>query len=244
MLLHFEEGHMRDNYVGDVGDFYKYSLLRRITGHTDPSAPKQRLGVVWYLYPDPCKETDGLHLDYLSEQKRDKFRPQDPELYDALAQLIQDDARSVQEVERRAILPADTRFYATPLSFAGQEKGTKAAIEQRNTYRQQWLEDALKATEGCDMVFFDPDNGLEVKSTAFHHDKGAKFTFYRELLPFWERGQSLVIYQHKNMHESAEMQIRNRTAELKAHLPGAVNVEHMYYPSYGGRIFFMCHPEG
>jgi len=197
---------MRDNYVGDVGDFYKYALLRRLCGHTDVSQPKRKLGVVWYLYPDPCKETDGLHLDYLNEDKREKFRPVDPELYDALEQLVQEDARSVREVERRAILPRDTCYYAVPLSFSGQEKGAQAAIESRIRYREQWLQGALTATEGCDLVFFDPDNGLEVKSTAYHHDKGAKFAFYRELLPFWERGQSLVIYQHRNRHETAEEQ--------------------------------------
>lgn len=233
---------MRDNYVGDVGDFYKYSLLRKLTGHTDPSVSKRRLGVVWYLYPDPCKETDGLHLDYLSEKKRDKFRPTDPELYDALAQLVQDGARSVQEVQRRAILPPDTCFYATPLSFAEQKKGTREAIDQRIRYREQWLQGALDATKDCDIVFFDPDNGLEVKSTAFHQDKGAKFTFYRELLPFWERGQSLVIYQHKNMHETPEKQIQGRIEELQTNLPNANLINSFKYPAYGGRIFFLITP--
>ena len=42
---------MQNQYVGDIGDFGKYGLLRAISG--DPL----RLGVVWYLFPDePPKE--------------------------------------------------------------------------------------------------------------------------------------------------------------------------------------------
>ncbi len=226
---------MRDNYVGDVGDFYKYGLLRGL-------AKGQKLGVVWYLYPDPCKETDGLHLDFLSEKLRPKFEPCDPELYAKLQALVAENGRSVHEVERRAILPANTCFYTTPLSFSGQKKGTKEAIEDRKKYREQWLKGALDATKECDLVFFDPDNGLETKSVAFHQDKGAKFTFYRELLPFWQRGQSLVIYQHKNLHETAAAQIQNRIMELSHFLPEA-QIEHIYFSSYGGRIFFVVYRE-
>jgi hypothetical protein len=109
----------------------------------------------------------------------------------------------------------------------------------RLAHRRQWLEGALKTTEGCDLVFFDPDNGLEVQSTKAHQDKGPKFVFYDELKPFWQRGQSLVIYQHKNMHQKADVQIAERKAELKEQLGFNGEVEAHYFPKFGGRIFFV-----
>lgn len=227
---------MRDNYVGDVGDFYKYSLLRQLCGATG-GGPKRKLGVVWYLYPDPCKDTDGLHLAYLSPQKREEYRAADPELYDKLSQLIADDARSVAEVRKRNLLPKGTAFFEEPLSLSHLPKGTKAATEQRLEHRRAWLERALKATKDCDIVFFDPDNGLEVASVKPHQDKGPKYTFYDELLPFWQRGQSLVIYQHKNMHQTAEVQIAERKRELAERLGYEGEIEAFYYPKWGGRVF-------
>lgn len=230
---------MRDNYVGDVGDFYKYGLLRYLTGQTaNDSLSPLKFGVIWYLYPDPCKDTDGLHLDYLGDKLRDRFRPCDPQLYDALGKLVASNRRSVLEVQKRGILPATTDFFAEPLSFAGLPKGTRAAIDERLLYRQRWLNRALAATENADIIFCDPDNGLETKSTAIHQDKGAKFCFYEELAPFWQRGQSLIIYQHKNLHQTAAVQIANRTAELYKQFGGEAT-ESVYFPAYGGRIFFL-----
>lgn len=40
---------MQDRYVGDIGDFGKYGLLRALCAH-DLS-----LGVVWYLVPDESR---------------------------------------------------------------------------------------------------------------------------------------------------------------------------------------------
>ena len=44
---------MQDRYVGDVGDFGKYGLLRALCGGD------LTLGVVWYLYPDEEANNDG-----------------------------------------------------------------------------------------------------------------------------------------------------------------------------------------
>ena len=37
---------MQDRYVGDIGDFVKYALLRVVTGES-------KLGVAWYLCSAP-----------------------------------------------------------------------------------------------------------------------------------------------------------------------------------------------
>lgn len=231
---------MRNNYVGDVGDFYKYGLLRYLAGQTaDDSSESLKLGVVWYLYVEPCRETDGLHLDYLNAKLQNKFRHYDPALYDSLNALITKNNRSVQEVQSQELLPVGTDYFAEPLSFSGMPKGTPTAINKRLEYRSEWLHRAMEVTEHAEIIFADPDNGLEIPSTAKHHDKGAKFCFYDELQEFWKRGQSLIIYQHKNLHQTADAQIKTRIAELAKYLPDA-QIEHLYFPSYGGRIFFIA----
>ena len=48
---------MQNQYVGDIGDFGKYGLLREIFGR--PEVPESgcglRLGVAWYLSPDGAR---------------------------------------------------------------------------------------------------------------------------------------------------------------------------------------------
>ena len=65
-------------YVGDVGDFVKYALLRAIRG-------TKRLGVAWYLHPNAGPAGDGRHTAHL--QNPDEWRHLDAELFDALTGL-------------------------------------------------------------------------------------------------------------------------------------------------------------
>jgi hypothetical protein len=68
------------------------------------------------------------------------------------------------------------------------------------------LSKALRSTSDCDLVYFDPDNGIETKSVPLHSPKSGKYIFWDELMPFWERGQSLLIYHHLNRTAPIERQ--------------------------------------
>ena len=76
---------MRDEFIGDVGDYYKYSLLRGLTG-----CGGLKLGVVWYYNNDPIKNNHGNHLAFLENEKRREFIGCDLGLYDALLKLYLD----------------------------------------------------------------------------------------------------------------------------------------------------------
>jgi hypothetical protein len=232
---------MRNNYVGDVGDYYKYALLRHLTGHkAEDDWRALVLGVVWYLYPDPCKANDGNHRSYLEEANRARFEPLDPELYASMAAFCDPALRTVEEVARRGILPPGTSFFAEELSFSGFARGTPSAIQEIIAHRNAWIARAMEATRGADLIFADPDNGLEVASVAIHRNRGAKFAFFSELAPFWERGQSLILYQHRD-RSAADEQAEKRKAELREKLPGAAFVEVIYFPAFGGgRMFFIA----
>jgi hypothetical protein len=157
---------MQDRYVGDVGDFGKYGLLRLLgAGHS--------LGVVWYLTSDERHTGDGKFISFLSPTSANltKFRNCDPDLYDALAGIVRDETRSVQSVRREAVLPSNTVFYEDKLSYDGMPSIGATAKAARLARRSQWVKNSLDATQICDIVFLDPDNGIE-SGTQRHEKKG------------------------------------------------------------------------
>ena len=192
---------MQDRYVGDIGDFGKYGLLRALTGAGQ--TPALRLGVVWYLYPDECHNDDGKFTDYLCENPRNhsRFRACDPDLYDALHHLVCEGQRNVAAVRRRGILPFTTTYYEHPLSYP-----PRMPRSERQIIRDSWLEGALQTTIDSDLVFVDPDNGISQTASPWRK-KGPKHVFMDDLLRFYQRGQSLVIYHHLSRRDTAEQQI-------------------------------------
>ena len=72
---------MQDRYVGDIGDFGKYGLLRAISGMHDPVRNQHlQLGIAWYLFPDESHTADGKFTGYLEDEgdNHKKFRACDP----------------------------------------------------------------------------------------------------------------------------------------------------------------------
>ena len=176
---------MQNRYAGDVGDYGKYGMLRTICQYRNI-----KLGINWYLVPDEGHNNDGMYTSYLKPEKERDFKPCDPELYDVLQAIIHENKRSVREIQDRAILPQNTVFNANPLSFE--------SIGDYARHRNNWHQTALESLKDCDIVFLDPDNGLEVKSYSKTSSSGKKYVFYDELSSYYERGQSLIIYNHRD----------------------------------------------
>lgn len=68
----------------------------------------------------------------------------------------------------------------------------------RKKERELWYRTGFKHLEPCDIVFFDPDNGLEVESVGKYSDKGPKYVWHDEVIDYYHRGQSLIIYNHRS----------------------------------------------
>ena len=79
--------------------------------------------------------------------------------------------------------------------------------ESRLVDRSKWLEDCFRRTEPSELVFFDPDNGIEVRSVPKHNIKAGKYIYWNELVGFWDRGQALLIYHHLNRTKPAAEQV-------------------------------------
>ena len=138
-------------------------------------APGLRLGVVWYLVRDETHNGDGKHVAYLNPDHRAaaELSRLDSDLYRRLAQLVGSGVRSVAGIAASGALPPETLTFEDHLYFGDLPRFDRTARSRR---RRDWLVRALAATEGCDMVFVDPDNGIRPSShaTKAHRDESVK----------------------------------------------------------------------
>jgi len=206
---------MQNRYVGDVGDFGKYGLLRELCAGSDVNL---NLGVVWYLVPDESGTADGNLTSFLtaSDKNGQALRACEPTLYGSLREIVLNGERNVRSVRDHLVLPPDTVYYETPLSYVREDMKLIPIVE-RVALRDAWQMNALNRTSSCDIVFVDPDNGLEVKVKP-HHRKGPKYAYFEDLMPYVQRNQSLVIYHHIGRRGSASEQISERMTQIKERL--------------------------
>ena len=225
---------MQNRYVGDVGDFAKYALLRRMGG-TSVERPV-RIAVVWCLFPDESHNNDGRHVSYV---RRPEFADLDDKLLKMLRQIIKSGKRSISAVASAQILPKGTIFCNKLVSLP---KGSRSKGTDRLLHRSSWLEGCLKVTSNSELIFFDPDNGLEVSSIPKHDVKAGKYIYWDELELFWSRGHALLIYHHLNRTKPAADQVALLTARIQANFEGGV-VKALVFRRGSCRVFWLvCRP--
>jgi hypothetical protein len=231
---------MQDRYCGDVGDFGKYGLLRWVCRDTH-----LRLGVNWYLVPDESGNADGRHTRYLdpTEENKRRFRECDRKLWEALGKIIRDNHRRVQRIRTDKILPRGTVFYEDVLRWPADMRATSpGGIEARKEHRQAWVERGQQKLRDCELVFFDPDNGLETK-TKRYKAKGPKYVFFDEIRPYYARGSSVVIYQQMNHLIKAVVQVRDRLRDIKEKLNAKACFALVYHRGTARAFFIVATPE-
>jgi hypothetical protein len=96
---------MKNQFVGDINDYYKYGLLRILSG-----PGKKGLGVCWMRTPDGT--------EYLDDPR--KWRKYDPELFDKLRRTVH--ARTVRRVQEAGILPS-ARFHGELFKGGLKDRG-------------------------------------------------------------------------------------------------------------------------
>lgn len=188
---------MKEQYVGDINDYRKYALLRLL------SRSGLRLGVCWMLTPND-ERSDGNKLSYLDQPKQERH---DPELF-ALLRRVRDepDARRLVLIEGSEILPRVV-FVNT-------------SVPEPLFERQLWFKQAGAALAETDLIFFDPDNGVEIGSLAKGRRNSSKYVYRDELAATYRAGHSLLVYQHFQRKER-ESFIRDVADDLQRIAGGA-----------------------
>ncbi|MBF8267549.1 MAG: hypothetical protein HW388_1057, partial [Dehalococcoidia bacterium] len=138
----------------------------------------------------------------------------DSELKQILKSRVDDGKQTIADLQASHALPAGTTYFDKLLDFGGMPAVGKKALDDRLLLRRDWFSGTLDALQDTELVFFDPDTGMEIPSMKRHRADGPKYVWYDELKPFFGRGQSLVVYQHGD-HSKAEQAIKQRASELR-----------------------------
>lgn len=208
---------MKHQYVGDINDYRKYALLRALS-----SDGANGIGVCWMLTPDDGG-VDGGKLAYLGQPER--FQHFDPELFKTLTHAASEqDRRRLQTIEDSEVI-AGALYYNETLS---DDAGGRAAFMDR----------CASLFHDAELVFFDPDNGLEV-SLPKGRKNSSKYLYLDEVAAFYEAGKSLLIYQHFPRVERKAF-LSSRVEQLRGVAPGcaiwAFKTSHVVF-------FLLVHPE-
>jgi hypothetical protein len=189
---------MQNKYFGDIHDFYKYYILKRISEHFS-------LGINWCLVQDD-KSKDGNKKLSVKENNKDQ------KLFGILNKFKNRDVSNI-----KPYFPPKTKYY----NELHQEYHLK------NIYTKNSFEKLSKQ----DIVFFDPDNGLEVLST--NNKNKFKYLSYDTLEIFWNNGNSIIVYQHMSRDKkSLENKIKKITELLNCYKIGNINIVRNKFVDY------------
>lgn len=153
---------MQSGYVGGIGDFGKFALLRHLM-------QDRRLAVCWYMTcaSDRTMDDDGRHFEYL--KRPDEFRHLAPTLFDQLANVAE---------HRRAITDPLTALQRSGVLedavFVRQE------VPKRTSLRPLWAEGLANLVGGANLVFLNPEIGIQGKRLTDRHVALAEIAALRQ----------------------------------------------------------------
>jgi len=197
-VLWIRAGIVKHQYVGDINDYRKYALLRALA-----QGGANRIGVCWMLTPDDGGN-DGRGLSYLDKPER--YRHFDPELFDVLRDSASEpDTRRLDVIEESKVLPGASYF--------------NEDLPDTLSERRSFMDRCLRSFRKAHLVFFDPDNGLEV-TLPRGRKNSSKYLYLDEVAAFYEAGKSLLIYQHFPRIERGSF-VERRSGQLREVAPGS-----------------------
>jgi len=166
---------MKNQYFADINDYRKYGILRTLAGNGD-----LKTAICWMLTDDDLS-TDGKKIAYLNNPS--KWRNYDPDMFDSLvACLTIPGSRSVRWAEEKQLIPGAVYF--------------SDVLKDDQSKREKYFQKFNDLASESDFVFFDPDNGIEVKSKPYGRKDSKKFIYWQELIDTFRCGKSILIYQH------------------------------------------------
>ena len=222
---------MRHNYAGDQGDYAKYALLNQLAGDG-----QLVVGINWYLTEHHENNADGgvrPHLEKPGEWEH-LDTPLLTRMVDVFREVAADDRRvqllhDLQMLHGVKTQPVAPVFFDDPLPTGGMATAARIAA------REAWHRAAMAKLQDAEIVFLDPDNGLEVKSRGPRSKWRCKYATYAEVNDYLAAGKSVVPYQHARRMKwpvlVAKVSAEMREAGVQMASPGFV--------AFGDRGFFL-----
>jgi len=202
---------MKNQYFGDINDYHKYGLLRSIQ-----EVSKLSILFAWMLTEDDGSN-DGRRTEYLKQPE--SWAVYDPILFEWLQNNVAaNDHRQVSLIENAGLFQPAKFFYDLVPADA--------------RIRRDWLERLANIASKTDLVFFDPDNGIEIRSISPGLRNSKKYVFWEELAKLWQQHNSILVYQHfprESHHAFTQRMLQAMTDRLPGSCPIAFSTSHVLF---------------
>lgn len=215
---------MKDQYVADIGDYGKYSLLRAFADAV------VKVGINWYYTKDDGTE-DGKFTDYLN--KPNKFEKYDRGVFKELQRIYDAGDRTIKAVERSKILP-HACYYAEEVEF----DGTPA---ERTQKRAEWMKGSCKSLSSAQLIYLDPDNGLLTNERVQNTKMVSKYALPEEVKQYFEDGKNVVYYCHKGRRSDKDWEAYK--SHMLQYLPDAKKIVLTYHKGTQRSYVLLIRPE-
>jgi hypothetical protein len=134
-------------------------------------------------------------------------------------------------IERSPILPSDTVYFSEAIPDESM------SATQRLRERTAWFERAKKAVTECNLLFLDPDNGMEVGSVAPGSRLAAKYATVSEIAELISSGAGVVLYQHCD-RSPWNVQRKRIRQQLVSGVAKPLFLRSVRFGAFGARAFF------
>jgi hypothetical protein len=209
---------MKEQYVGDIGDFGKALILKHLAGLGF------KIGINWVLTENDHR-ADGKHRDYVGYTGRDCLCCCDEKIFTQILPL----ARKERADRKIGDLESRIRSFCESVAFYS---GKYVGGDARKTSEQEAF--SKLSSHIADLVFFDPDNGV-----AGEYGNSSKHVYLSDLERYWKRGQSLLTYHHLARNGTHDAQVDNIKADFQSALPdGCVYTYHLRRGA--ARVYILC----
>jgi hypothetical protein len=196
---------MKNQYFGDFGDYQKFSLLKTLRDEGN-----FKITVHWMKTADDGG-SDGKHVTYLKDiESWQKF---DKDIFDFIRKHISNKRRDLSLYEKST--------HALGIQFLNDH------IEDLGARNK--LLDKIREDKKSDLIFFDPDNGIEVKSISVKSLH--KYVTWEDIRVAFESGKSVLIYQHFS-RKNRDIFIQEKLAGFETRLNAKVFVIKVKYSVY------------
>ncbi|WP_026491425.1 hypothetical protein [Butyrivibrio sp. XPD2002] len=213
---------MKNQYVGDIGDYGKYALLRAF------AEVGIKVGINWYLTEDDASN-DGKFTNYLQDET---FRRYAPEVFDTLEKIADNQDKTVTDIEDSGIVPG-ALFYSDVLNPVG----TPSDREQE---RMAWFQESINELKDAELIYMDPDNGLQEDNEPGKRGS-EKYVLPDEVEQYYRAGHNVVYYCHKGRRKLWDW--HNHKSVMCKVLPDAKYLVLTYHKGTQRSYIFLIHPE-